>query len=98
MSTTDVIMIQMVATKTGAASRLGIASLDPTTIGSSTNPGYPINVSQPVSAQAKSWGSLKALYHNWSRTVFAAKSPRGDVRPRGLLALGTAAPVTDGLP
>lgn len=40
VNTTDVLMRQQVATKTGLANRLGIASLDPPTIGSSTNTMY----------------------------------------------------------
>lgn len=44
VNTTDVLMRQQVATKTGTANRLGIASLDPPTIGSSANTMY-INAS-----------------------------------------------------
>jgi hypothetical protein len=80
-------MRQQVATKTGTANRLGIASLDPPTIGSSSNqmyvnastvgpagfytignppsnanPGYRINLSQPVDAKATTWGAIKADY------------------------------------
>ena len=88
LNTTDVLVRQRVVTKTGAASRLGVALIDPPTIGSSTNtmylftnvnaegfynignppinanPGYRINVSQPVPATAKSWGAIKAFYKN----------------------------------
>lgn len=44
VNTTDVLMRQQVSVKTGAANRLGIASLDPPTIGSSSNQMY-INAS-----------------------------------------------------
>ena len=40
LSTTDVLMTQQLATVTGTATRLGVASLDPPTIGSSTNTMY----------------------------------------------------------
>ena len=40
LNTTDVIVTQQVIAKTGPASRLGIASLDPPTIGSSANTMY----------------------------------------------------------
>jgi hypothetical protein len=40
VNTTDVLIRQQIATKTGAANRLGIASLDPPTIGSSANTMY----------------------------------------------------------
>jgi len=90
INTTDVVMLQQVDPTSGGATRLGIASLDPPTIGSSANtmwisaatinggangfynvgnpplnanPGYRVNVNQPVPTQTQSWGSLKALYH-----------------------------------
>jgi hypothetical protein len=90
VNTTDVIMLQQIAAKTGTPARLGIASLDPPTIGSSpntmyinastvgpagfynigtppnflnANPGYRVNVNQPVPANSRTWGSVKALYH-----------------------------------
>jgi hypothetical protein len=89
VNTTDVIMLQQIAAKTGTTTRLGIASLDPPSIGTSANtmyinastvgpagfynigtapnflnanPGYRVNVNQPVPADTKSWGALKALY------------------------------------
>jgi hypothetical protein len=40
VNTTDVLIRQQIATKTGLANRLGIASLDPPTIGSSSNTMY----------------------------------------------------------
>ena len=40
VNTTDVLIVQQVATHTGATTRLGIASLDPPTIGSSANTMY----------------------------------------------------------
>jgi hypothetical protein len=89
VNTTDVLMLQQVAAKTGTTTKLGIASLNPPTIGSSipqmyinsstvgapgyynigtapnfvpANPGYRINVNQPVPADNRTWGSVKALY------------------------------------
>jgi hypothetical protein len=90
VNTTDVLIVQQIATKTGTADRLGIASLDPPTIGSSSNtmyinaasvgpagyynigggtplnanPGYRINLAQPVPASSKTWGAIKAAYRN----------------------------------
>jgi hypothetical protein len=89
VNTTDVLMVQQVVTKTGTADRLGIASLDPPTIGSSSNtmyvnaasvgpagyynignpplnanPGYRINLAQPVPASSKTWGFIKGTYRN----------------------------------
>ena len=40
VSNVDVLMRQQIAVKTGAANRLGVASLDPPTIGSSANSFY----------------------------------------------------------
>lgn len=87
LNTTDVLIVQQAATHTGPANRLGIASLDPPTIGASTNvmyinsltvgpagyyfignpplnanPGYRINVTQPVPATPSTWGRLKASF------------------------------------
>ena len=86
VNTTDVLIRQRIATKTGTANRLGVALLDPPSIGSSTNvmylftsanpegyynignpainanPGYRINVSQPVPAGPTTWGSIKGMY------------------------------------
>lgn len=87
VNTTDVIIVQQLGARTGTANRLGVALLDPPSIGSSTNtmyisaltvgpagfynlgnppinanPGYRINVSQPVPTTPKSWGSIKAMY------------------------------------
>ena len=88
INTTDVVITQQVRSKTGAANRLGVAFLDPPTIGSSTNtfyisnsttpagfynvgnppinanPGYRINVTQPVPTHPTTWGSIKANYKN----------------------------------
>ena len=89
VNTTDVIMLQQVAAKTGTTTRLGIASLNPPSIGTSipqmyinattvgpagfynigtapnytpANPGYRVNLNQPVPADNRTWGSVKALY------------------------------------
>jgi hypothetical protein len=87
VNTTDVIILQQITAQTGTATKLGIASLDPPTVGSSpntffvnapsvgpagfynignpplnANPGYRVNVNQPVPADSKSWGAVKALY------------------------------------
>jgi hypothetical protein len=40
LNVTDIVVIQSVASKTGAANRLGIASLNPPTVGSSPNDMY----------------------------------------------------------
>jgi hypothetical protein len=86
LNTTDIVMIQQSLARTGTATRLGIVSMDPPTIGSSTtqmyinattvgpagfytvagapNPGYRINVSQPVPTTPTSWGAIKAIYKN----------------------------------
>jgi len=88
VNTTDVLMVQQVASFTGPANRLGIVSFDPPTIGSSgntmyidsadfgpagyyiidspdliANPGYRLNLGQPVPVDRGSWGRVKALYH-----------------------------------
>jgi hypothetical protein len=86
LNVTDIIVTQAVTAHTGATTRLGIASLDPVTIGlsastmyinSSTvgpagfynvgtglnaNPGYRINVLQPVPTAPSTWGKVKSLY------------------------------------
>lgn len=86
VGTTDVVMLQQSLTRVGTATRLGIVSANPPSIGSSTtqmyanattigpagfytianipNPGYRINLSQPVPATPKSWGAIKAIYKN----------------------------------
>lgn len=86
LNTTDVIVTQKIAARTGTATRQGVVLIDPPTIGSSTNtmyisnssqaagfytinsgavnanPGYRINVQQPVPAATKTWGAIKASY------------------------------------
>lgn len=64
LNVTDILVLQRVVAKTGTASRLGIASKNPPTVGSSpANPIYQVGVSPPpVSTVCKSWSQLKKLY------------------------------------
>ncbi len=48
LNTTDVAIRQQIATKTGTASRMGIVSLDPPTVGSSANTMFISNISSPA--------------------------------------------------
>jgi hypothetical protein len=84
VNTTDVVIVQQVLARTGTATRLGIVSANPPSIGSSAatmyinattvgpagfytvanvpNPGYRINLAQPVPASPTTWGAIKAHY------------------------------------